>query len=166
MNSTSWSKEALAFSVRLTSNCLSESGLALTLTLMAMPGALSRPRSEFGAPGLSKDRSFTYCASTLSEGWFWVPLPLAAPVAASSLLAMSLGPFAWAALLTGLKSRVRYHGLPDKTSFAASVGRKVLLQDFPFICVNQRKRRGLVEAALPTSSFYGGARSEATQRRP
>ncbi|RUU59492.1 hypothetical protein [Mesorhizobium sp. M2C.T.Ca.TU.002.02.1.1] len=81
------------------------------------------------------------------------------------MLAMSLGPFAWAALLTGLKSRVRYHGLPDKTSFAASVRRQVLLQVFPFICVNQRKRRGLAEAA-PTSSFYGGARSEATQRRP
>jgi hypothetical protein len=33
---------------------------------------------------------------------------------------MSLGPFAWAALLTGLKSRVRYHGRQDKTRFAAS----------------------------------------------
>jgi len=37
---------------------------------------------------------------------------------------MSLSPFAWAAVLTGLKSRVRYHGLPDKTSFAALSGNR------------------------------------------
>src|SRR5690606_15084626 len=89
LNSTSLSKEALAFSVSRTSNCLSDSGLALTFTLMAMPGALSRPRSEFGAPGLSKDRSFTYCASTLSVGCCWVALPLPLPAFFSLSSAMS-----------------------------------------------------------------------------
>jgi hypothetical protein len=39
-------------------------------------GALSRARSEFGALGLSKERSFTYWASTLSVGA--APLPLLA----------------------------------------------------------------------------------------
>src|SRR5690606_31605995 len=57
-------EEGLAVSVEQTVDCFVRWRLALTLTLMAMPGALSRPRSEFGAPGLSKDRSFTYCAST------------------------------------------------------------------------------------------------------
>src|SRR3712207_8757274 len=52
---------------RLTSNSLSESGFALTLTLMLMPGALSRPRNEFGAPGLSKERSFTRSEEHTSE---------------------------------------------------------------------------------------------------
>jgi hypothetical protein len=58
---------------------------------------------------------------------------------------MSLGPFAWAALLTGLKSRVRYHGLPDKTSFAAS-GRSRVETQFPslgfwpvsYVCAGRR----------------------------
>src|SRR5690606_1144618 len=120
LNSTSLSKEALAFSVSRTSNCLSDSGLALTLTLMAMPGALSRPRSEFGAPGLSKERSFTYCACTLGVGW--APLPLvAAPACASLFSAMSLFPRCECGLAgplgPGCRLPVGYHGAHANTRF-------------------------------------------------
>src|SRR5690606_9684363 len=56
---------------------LSEIWLGETLTLILMLGALSLPRSEFGAPGFSKDRSLMYCARILSVGD--VPFPFAAP---------------------------------------------------------------------------------------
>src|SRR5690606_15617989 len=87
LNSTSLSKPARAAIVRLTSNSVSEIGLAFTLTLMLIPGAFSRARSEDGAPGLSKDRSFTYWTSTLSEGA--LPLPdTASPACFSGSFAM------------------------------------------------------------------------------
>src|SRR5690606_12174229 len=58
-----------------TSYCLSAIELALTFTLMLIAGALlsGRPRSDMGAPGLSKERSFRYCARMLSVGC--APLP-------------------------------------------------------------------------------------------
>src|SRR5690242_10274339 len=104
LNSTSlsFSKLACALSERRTSNSEPEIGLALTLTLMLIPGALSRPRSDCGAPGLSNDKSFTYCVRMLSvAGWaaaLSLPFPACAvplPLFSDSVLAIVRFPCLW-----------------------------------------------------------------------
>src|SRR5262245_5806510 len=100
-----------------TSNSVSEIGLALTFTLMLMPGAVSRPRSEFGAPGFSKDRSLMYCARMLRRGWA-PPLPFfTAPWDALSALAMGKSLLCRATETRTRKSRVGYHARYGNTSF-------------------------------------------------
>src|SRR5947209_15405818 len=55
-----------------TSKSLSASGFALTLIWMLIFGCCCCCCSERGAFGFSNDRSFTYCASTLSCGGAWL----------------------------------------------------------------------------------------------